>query len=232
MTPRHQKLIDWTLWSATALAVPLSFIGGRYPVEQTLQHIPTTVAMIGIGWLIRAQRINTACLLCLLVFAWLHILGARWIYSMVPYDAWAEAITGTNLSDRFGWRRNHYDRLVHFASGVLFVPPAAAWLRRGLHLSAWPAAVLAIAIVMTIAAVYEIAEWTLAVTMSPRAAEAYNGQQGDVWDPQKDMALALGGAIVVVMAKRLWSVTIDDAPPMNPSPHPAGHHVTRPDRAG
>ena len=49
----------------------------------------------------------------------LHTLGGRYAYSNVPYDEWTRALAGTSLSEAFGWTRNHYDRLVHFAFGAL-----------------------------------------------------------------------------------------------------------------
>src|SRR5690606_21945283 len=58
---------------------------------------------------------------------------------------------------------------------------------------------LAWSLIMTISAVYEIVEWQLAVWMSPEYAESYNGQQGDVWDAQQDMALAAAGALLAIV---------------------------------
>ena len=56
--------------------------------------------------------------------------------------------------------------------------------------------------VMCYSRVYEWLEWGIARAQSPEAAEAYNGQQGDIWDAQKDMALAALGAIVVLAVRR------------------------------
>ena len=49
---------------------------------------------------------------------------------------------------------------------------------------------------MSTSLLYELFEWGIATTLSPEAAEAYNGQQGDMWDAHKDMALALVGGII------------------------------------
>ena len=53
----------------------------------------------------------------------LHVVGARWIYSNVPYDAWCAAALGGKPLDWFNWQRNHYDRFVHLAFGALMVLP-------------------------------------------------------------------------------------------------------------
>ena len=55
---------------------------------------------------------------------------------------------------------------------------------------------------MSVSAFYEIVEWLLAVVVSPETAEHYNGQQGDVFDAQKDMLCALGGALGAALC--LW----------------------------
>lgn len=112
------------------LLVPLAFIAAPYPQELLLQHLPTTAAIVGLAVVIRRIRISGVSFYCLTTFLILHIIGARWIYSFVPYDAVASYLTGTSLSEALGWQRNHYDRLVHFASGVLGVPPASEMLQR------------------------------------------------------------------------------------------------------
>ena len=114
----------------------------------------------------------------------------------MPYDSWLEKIAGTTLSEHFGWERNHYDRFVHFASGLLGVPLASECLQRFGNMRPLGAAVMGVASVLAVGAVYEILEWQVAITFSPARAEAYNGQQGDVWDPQKDLALAALGASI------------------------------------
>ena len=57
----------------------------------------------------------------------------------------------------------------------------------------------AISAVAAASAVYEVFEWLLAVVAAPEYAEHYNGQQGDLWDGQKDMALAIAGSLIAAM---------------------------------
>lgn len=187
-----------------ATLIPLSFVGARYPRELILQHVPTVLAVVGLYLTEKRFRLSRISFLCLVLFLWLHIVGARWIYSFVPYDDWTEWLFGIRISDEFGWQRNHYDRFVHFASGVLGVPPSAEALRRLGGMAPAGAALMAISVVLSLGAVYEILEWQIAVTLSPQQAEAYNGQQGDRWDPQKDLALAGLGAIISAVAWRCW----------------------------
>src|SRR5690606_6454139 len=96
----------------------------------------------------------------------------------------------------------HYDRLVHLAFGVLAMPPAVEWLRRHGGLGPRAAGWGAVAGVVVIGAIYEIFEWLLAIAVAGAAADSYNGQQGDIWDAQKDMALALAGALAALARGR------------------------------
>lgn len=80
--------------------------------------------------------------------------------------------------------------------GLLLIYPASEVLSRHCHVSARAGGWLALQFILATSALYEIGEWGLAITAAPDWAEHYNGQQGDMWDAQKDMALAVAGAVV------------------------------------
>ena len=101
-----------------------------YPEIALLQHVPTMLLLVASPWLLRRWPLSTPALACIVAFMALHTLGGRYAYSNVPYDDCARALTGTTLSDTFGWTRNHYDRLVHFAFGALSVVPVVEISRR------------------------------------------------------------------------------------------------------
>jgi putative membrane protein len=88
---------------------------------------------------------------------------------------------------------------VHFAFGLLFVFPLWEFCQNRLRLRAVWCGIAAISVVLAASSVYEIAEWGVAMIFAPDWAEAYNGQQGDIWDAQKDMAVAWTGSIVAAM---------------------------------
>lgn len=182
----------------TFVLVAVSFIDPPYPRQLKLQHAPTIAILLALAAASWLGIMGRGAAICILAFLWLHLIGARWIYSFVPYDDWARAIFGTSISDVTGWERNHYDRLVHFGSGLLVVP-AAEMLQRYGGMNQSGAAIQAVAMVLAVGAGYEILEWLIAVTLSPQSAEAYNGQQGDVWDPQKDLALAFCGSLITAV---------------------------------
>lgn len=180
----------------------LAQVAQPYPEVALLQHIPTLLTLIASPWLLRRWPLSTASVACIAAFLALHTLGGRYAYSNVPYDDWAVALTGGTLSDAFGWGRNHYDRLVHFAFGALSVVPVAEIARRWGGLTARGAALAVLAWVLALSCLYEIFEWLLTIVAAGATADRYNGQQGDIWDAQKDMALAALGAIVVLAVRR------------------------------
>lgn len=168
-----------------------------YPEVALLQHLPTMLLLIASPALLRRWPLSTPAIACIVVFLALHTLGGRYAYSNVPYDDWARVLTGTTLSDSFGWTRNHYDRLVHFAFGALSIVPVVEVARRWGGLGRRGALVAAIGWVLALSCLYEIFEWLLTIVAAGETADRYNGQQGDIWDAQKDMALALLGALIV-----------------------------------
>lgn len=180
---------------ASALLLAVSFVGMPYPRDQPLHHVPTVLGLFALVWCARHGLLSNASMLAINAFIWLHILGARYIYSFVPYDDWCSRWLGCSLSEMLGSERNHYDRLVHFAYGALATIPQVEVLTRRLRLSTFVAHLFSFALVLAAGATYEIFEWLLAIVMAPEWAERYNGQQGDVWDAQKDMALAAAGAV-------------------------------------
>jgi len=124
----------------------------------------------------------------LAIHAAVLIVGGHYTYAEVPLGFWAQ--------DAFGLARNHYDRIGHFAQG--FVP---AILARELLLRLTPLQVgkwlffLVLSVCLAFSAFYELIEWWVAAATGS-AAEAFLGTQGDPWDTQWDMFLALIGATI------------------------------------
>ena len=177
----------------------LAQIDQPYPEVALLQHIPTMLLLVASPWLLRRWPLSTASVACIALFLALHTLGGRYAYSNVPYDDWARALTGTAISDLFGWSRNHYDRLVHFAFGALSVIPVAEVARRWGGLGRRGAGLAVLGWVLALSALYEVFEWLLTIAGAGATPDRYNGQQGDIWDAQKDMALAALGAIMAMV---------------------------------
>lgn len=177
-----------------AAAVVLANINQPYPDLAPLQHIPTVLLILAAPPLLRRFALSDGAVGALTAFFLLHTLAGRYTYSNVPYDAWARMLLGHNISSTFGLQRNGFDRLVHFSFGLLWIAPFAQAMQRHAALPQRAAIIMAFLFIGAFSAAYEIFEWLLTLMAPANLADDYNGQQGDPWDSQKDMAMAILGA--------------------------------------
>lgn len=191
---RYQRalfLFFLLFFSASCIAPPyLDFL--------LMQHVPTVLAALLLAYLSNRFVISRLSFASIILFLCLHTLGARYLYSYVPYDTWSEKLLGIRVTDLFGFQRNHYDRLVHFCYGLLMAVPVQEIERRYLRLSTAVSSVLAIEFILATSAGYELLEWLVAVVFTPDWAKQFLGLQGDIFDAQKDTALATAGAVVSI----------------------------------
>jgi putative membrane protein len=132
-------------------------------------------------------------------FLCLHSVGAHYTYSEVPYDAWARALTGTGVNELTGWQRNHYDRLVHLAFGLLLGYPAREIFVRVAVARGFWGYFMPLLLMMALSLVYEMIEWAAATVFGGDLGMHYLGTQGDVWDGHRDMGLASLGALLAMV---------------------------------
>ncbi|OZI76006.1 MULTISPECIES: DUF2238 domain-containing protein [Bordetella] len=137
------------------------------------------------------------------LFLCLHAVGAHYTYSLVPYDDWWRALTGHGLNEALGWRRNHFDRLVHFSYGLLLAYPIREIFLRVVEVRGFWGYLLPLDVALSTSALYELIEWGAAAAFGGELGAAYLGTQGDVWDAHKDMALAACGACIAMVATAL-----------------------------
>ena len=130
------------------------------------------------------------------VGTFLHLLvlayGAYYTYALTPLGNWAR--------DTFDLSRNHYDRLGHLALGVFpaFLTREVLLRRTPLHRGGW-LLFLVCSVVLAIGAFWEILEWWTTLVAAADVGQAFLGSQGDVWDAQWDMFLALVGALLALL---------------------------------
>ena len=186
-TVASARLHLWLLAAGSILFV----LTGWAPKDRftwALEAAPAVAAVIAIAALYRRWRFTPLVLVLVLAHCVVLMIGARYTYAEVPWF--------NLLRDEFGLARNYYDRVGHFAQG--FVPAMVAreiLLRNGvLPRGRWLFFLVACTC-LAISASYEFVEWWVALA-SGEAAEAFLGAQGDVWDTQWDMFLALCGAVV------------------------------------
>ena len=185
---------------STIIVLMVMILASINPLEWSsylLHQAGTLIFLVMLVVLYRYWHISARAYVLATLFLLIHIIGARYLYSYVPYDDWTQQLFGISLSEWFGWQRNMYDRLVHFSYGLLLFSAMYQGLNNVLKIpSTRQLIVLTLMLNMSTSLLYELFEWGIATTLSPEAAEAYNGQQGDMWDAHKDMALALVGGII------------------------------------
>jgi putative membrane protein len=175
------------LLAVGAACLALSAVGVEDRTTWLLEVFPIFIAVPLL--LATARRFPLTPLVYRLVFvhALILMLGGHYTYAKVPLGFW--------LQDAFHLARNHYDRLGHFAQG--FVPAIVArevLLRRSpLRPGKWLFFLVA-CVCLSVSACYEFVEWAAAV-LGGSSADAFLGTQGDVWDTQWDMLMALVGAV-------------------------------------
>jgi putative membrane protein len=129
------------------------------------------------------------------VFMCLHQVGAHFTYAEVPYDAWFSKLAGRTFNSFVGWERNNFDRVVHFAYGLLLAYPVREVFLRVVNVRGFWGYFLPLDLTMSTSMLFELVEWGASVVFGGDLGQAYLGTQGDVWDAHKDMALASLGAL-------------------------------------
>lgn len=184
--------VDRLHWCVLAVAFAVFVWSGLRPTDRFNWFAETFPAMVGGVVLLatyRRFRLTSVCYILIAVFAVILMIGGHYTYANVPI--------GNFVRDALGLERNHFDRVGHFMQGVV---PAMVGremllrtspLRRGKWLF-----FLAVCVGMSISAWYELFEWQYAEAFGGERAEDFLGSQGDVWDAQKDMFMALLGTIV------------------------------------
>jgi len=164
------------------------------PHDRFTWWLEVTPGLVGLVLLLATYRRFRFTTLCYTLIA-LHIcvlcVGGHYTYARVPLFDW--------LRPLFSWQRNNYDRLGHFMQG--FVPAIIAReviIRFGILARRNWLPFLVVSICLAISALYELVEWWTAL-LSGGAANDFLGSQGDVWDTQSDMCVALVGATCAVI---------------------------------
>jgi putative membrane protein len=179
------------LLGVVAIVLIWSGIGPHDRITWWLEVFPI---LLGAPILIFTHRrfpLTTLLYTLLAIHAVILAVGGHYTYARVPVGFWVQEV--------FGFARNHYDRLGHFAQG--FVP---AILAREILLRTSPLrpgkwlAVIVVSICLAFSACYEFLEWWSAL-LGGEAATDFLGTQGDVWDTQWDMFLAFLGAVTALL---------------------------------
>lgn len=177
---------------------------GIYPYADRLtwflENLPVFIILPLTIYLQPSLRLSTFTLYIMVFHALVLMVGGHYSYAEVPVGFWAQEV--------FGFSRNHYDRLGHFMQG--FGPGIVLWeilSKKSAIKSAAFRGLVVISMALAFSALYELIEWWSAVILG-EGADAFLGTQGDVWDTQWDMFLALLGSIAAIVAQWLRNSSV------------------------
>ena len=165
-----------------------SYIGNTNNANWFLEN---TLVFIFLGFLFysyKKYQFSDLAYLLICVYLCLHVYGSKYTYAENPFGYW--------LKDALDLHRNHYDRIVHFSFGFLLAYPMREMFLKWLKFPRWVAWTLPIEITLSISAFYELIEWAVADVFFKAQGDAYLGLQGDIWDAQKDITMAVLGALI------------------------------------
>ncbi|MDO8742581.1 MAG: DUF2238 domain-containing protein [bacterium] len=129
---------------------------------------------------------NTAYALMFVLPFW-HTIGGHYTFERVPFD-W--------FNNFFGFERNMFDRIGHFAVGFYALPIIEYLVGEGMVAKKWIGVTYAVFAISFVAVFYEWIEWWYAAGFGGDAGAAFLGSQGDIWDAQKDMLMDVLGAVL------------------------------------
>lgn len=190
---------NYKLTIVLLLLVGFLVITGAQPYDLLtwMLEVAPIVFVIPVLWYTRKSFPLTNLLLILIVIhALVLAIGAKYTYARVPL--------GFTLQELFELNRNPYDKIGHFFQGCVPALVAREILIRGQYIrSSGMLNFIVVCVVLAVSATYEMIEWAAALVMG-QGADEFLGTQGDMWDTQSDMFLALIGALfTLLMLSRL-----------------------------
>lgn len=184
-------------WLLTALWAAGLVASGIDPYDRLTWLMEVLPAIIAWPILFAARdrfRFTDLTLALITLHGLILMLGSAYTYARVPLGFW--------LQDLFDLGRNPYDKIGHFAQGFVPAIIARELLVRAFRIAQPKLTVfLVVSICLAISAMYELVEWTAALALG-QGADEFLGTQGDEWDTQSDMALALLGALAATLLYR------------------------------
>lgn len=190
------------LYAAVVVALLWSAVG---PFDRTTWwlEVAPIILVFPLLWATRHRfRLTTLVYVLIAVHAVILLVGGHWSYARVPAGFWVQ--------EAFGMSRNPYDKLGHFAQG--FIPAMVArevfFRLRVINGRGWLVFVI-VCVVLAVSATYELIEWGAALALG-QGAEEFLGTQGDMWDTQSDMFMALVGSLTALgLLSRMHDAQLD-----------------------
>jgi len=193
MSSSHRRYVLVLVALFAAVWVALA-IAPRYRHDWMLENTLVAFFVLILVASYRYLPLSRISYTLIFVFLCLHEVGAHYTYAEVPYNEWTERLFGRPLNELMGWKRNHFDRLVHFLYGLLLAYPLREVFLRIADVRGFWGYFLPLDFTMSTSMIFELFEWGAAELFGGDLGVAYLGMQGDVWDAHKDMLLASSGA--------------------------------------
>jgi putative membrane protein len=193
----HTRYVTILAALLALLWIPLA-IHPSHRDDWWLENVLLVAAIVLLAVTYRRLPLSRISYTLIFVFLCLHTIGAHYTYAEVPYDRAFKALTGGTFNALVGWQRNNFDRVVHFAYGLLLAYPVRELFLRVAGVRGFWGYFLPLDLTMSTSMLYELIEWLAASWFGGDLGAAYLGTQGDIWDAHKDMALASLGALVAM----------------------------------
>jgi putative membrane protein len=172
-----------------------------------LENLLTFLSVVLLVATYHTFRFSDTSYVLITIFMSLHAIGAHYTYEQVPLGFW--------LKDAFNLDRNHFDRIVHFAFGLMLAYPIRELFMRTAHVRGYWTYIIPVVLLLALSGFFEIIESWVAQIVSPELGDAYLGTQGDIWDSQKDMTCAFAGAVLSMALAALWDTHRSKTPRKN-----------------
>lgn len=179
-----KTLLAWYVIFSVTMAIA--------PANRQFWAVASVLPVLLVVWLVATHRVlplSSLSYVLVTLYLTLHTIGVHYTYSQVPIGMW--------LGQVLEFNRNHFDRIVHFSFGFLLTYPLEE-LFRMIGVRGWLVYYLPVMTIMGLSGIWEIVESWVAQLARPDLGPAVLGSQGDVWDAQKDMAVAIYGSLLSV----------------------------------
>ncbi len=192
----QRDTFDAFLASLVVAALIASGIAPHDRATWLMEVAPVIIALPVLAATRRSYPLTALLTILIALHALVLILGGAYTYANVPFGFWLQDVLGT--------ARNPYDKIGHFMQGFVPALIAREILIRGHHVAGHRmTAFLCVCIAMAISASYELIEWAAALIMG-QGADEFLGTQGDPWDTQSDMFMALIGSMSAIAMLSKW----------------------------
>jgi len=192
------KKIAYTLLSLLFVVVWIwAAIEPLHHDDWVLENILVFITIPIVFWTGHYFKFSMLSYLFITLFMILHVIGSHYTYAEVPW--------GFTLGEWLGSQRNMYDRLIHLLFGVLMVYPFREIVLRIAKIQGFWSYLVPFMIITAMAGGYEVMEWITADMVDPEAGIAFLGTQGDIWDAQKDIFVAMIGGFTTLIIIKLSS---------------------------